>query len=191
MKVRDNEMPDEFVWAGIFSPESVLASFNINVETEFVVEFGCGTGNYTLPVARVVAGAVFAYDIDPEMVAAVCEKCTQEGIGNVVAEHRDLVAEGTGLPADFADVALLFNVLHQGEPAILINEAYRVLKPGGIAAVIHWKYDETTPIGPSIKMPPHPEQCIEWGKDAGFIFYLHERFDFRPNNYWLQFRKPL
>ncbi len=191
MKVSDSGMPDELVWTEIFSPESILASFNINRETEYVVEFGCGTGNFTLPTARLVAGAVFTYDIDPEMVATVCGKCALEGIRNVVAEQRDFVAEGTGLPADFVDAALLFNALHQEEPVILIDEAYRVLKPGGIAAVIHSQYDETIPPGAATKMHPRPEQCVMWGKDAGFIFYPHERFDFRPYNYWLLFRKPL
>ncbi|KIE43950.1 class I SAM-dependent methyltransferase [Geobacter anodireducens] len=191
MKVRDSGMPEESVWAGFFSPESILASFGLDGETKDVVEFGCGYGTFTLAAARLVGGAVFTFDIEPDMVATVCEKTSREGVWNVVAEQRDVVEEGTGLPDNFAETVLLFNILHHHEPVALMAEAFRVLRPGGRAAVIHWNYDETTPRGPSMDIRPRPEQCVEWGEEAGFFCFPQDRFDFRPYHYGLLLRKPL
>lgn len=93
------------------------------------------------------------------------------------------------LPDASVDVALLFNILHHDEPVTLLREAFRVLRPGGIAAVVHWNYDPTTPRGPALEIRPRPEQCIDWGREAGFIFEQNNRFDFKPYHYGLLFRK--
>ncbi len=37
---------------------------------------------------------------------------------------------------------------------------------------------------------PRPEQCIEWGKEAGFRFNERNRYDLPPYHYGLIFRKP-
>lgn len=47
-------------------------------------------------------------------------------------------------------------------------DAPDVLKPGGTAAVIHWRRDVDTPRGPSMHIRPSPEQCADWGRIAGF-----------------------
>ncbi|KAF0215392.1 MAG: type 11 [Geobacteraceae bacterium] len=191
MKVRDSGMPEESFWATFFEPENILAAFGIDKETEDVVEFGCGYGTFTLAAARLISGIVFALDIEPEMIGTVTEKCEREGIFNVLAEQRDFVEEGTGLPDCFADAVLLFNILHHEAPVALLREAFRVLRPGGTAAVIHWNHDPTTPRGPTLEIRPHPEECIAWGIEAGFAFFPHERFDLKPYHYGLTLRKPL
>jgi SAM-dependent methyltransferase len=89
------------------------------------------------------------------------------------------------------DAALLFNILHHEEPVALMKEALRVLKPNGILAVIHWNYDPTTPRGPAMEIRPKPEQCIAWGREAGFCFSEQDCYDLKPYHYGLLFRKPL
>jgi predicted methyltransferase len=71
-----------------------------------------------------------------------------------------------------------------------MEEAFRVLIPGGHLAVIHWNYDPATPRGPALEIRPRPEQCIEWGRKAGFTFDERERVDLKPHHYGLRFRKP-
>ena len=39
-----------------------------------VAEFGCGYGTFTIPAGPRSRGTVYAYDIDPEMVAATGER---------------------------------------------------------------------------------------------------------------------
>lgn len=131
-----------------------------------------------------------ALDIEPEMVDVVQQKCDEAGIANVQTVVRDFVVEGTGLAENSMDAALLFNILHHEEPVALMKEARRVLKPNGMLAVIHWKYDPTTPRGPAMEIRPRPEQCIEWGREAGFRFSERNRYDLPPYHYGLLFKKP-
>jgi SAM-dependent methyltransferase len=190
MKVRDSGMPEEERWSGFFRPEAILGVFGLDRGVETLVDFGCGYGTFTLAAAKLVSGTVHALDIEPEMIEIVRAKCRQEGLANVRTEVRDFVGSGSGLAESSADAALLFNILHHDDPVGLMSEAWRILRPGGRLAVIHWNYDHTTPRGPALEIRPRPEQCIEWGKAAGFTFAEEERFDLRPYHYGLLFRKP-
>ncbi len=191
MKVRDSGMPDEEMWTGFFDPAKVLAIFGLDRGVRDLVEFGCGYGTFTFAAAEITSGTVHALDIEPEMVDVVRQKCDQAGIHNVQATVRDFVAVGTGLADNSMDAALLFNILHHEEPVDLMKEALRVLKPNGMLAVIHWNYDSTTPRGPAMEIRPRPEQCIEWGREAGFRFNEQSRYDLPPYHYGLLFRKPI
>jgi ubiquinone/menaquinone biosynthesis C-methylase UbiE len=190
MKVRDSGMPEEEMWSGFFAPEKVLAVFGIDRGVQDLVEFGCGYGTFTMAAAAIASGTVYALDIEPEMVKVVQRKCNEASITNVRAILRDFVAQGTGLADNSMDAALLFNILHHDEPLALIKEALRVLKPNGVMAVMHWNYDLSTPRGPAMEIRPKPEQCIEWGKAAGFRFNEKYRYDLPPYHYGLLFRKP-
>ena len=191
MKVRDSGMPDEEMWSGFFDPAKVLAIFGLVRGVRDLVEFGCGYGTFTLAAAGVASGTVHALDIEAEMVDVVRQKCAEAGIHNVQATVRDFVAQGTGLADNSMDAALLFNILHHEEPVALMKEALRVLKPNGMLAVIHWNYDPATPRGPAMEIRPRPEQCIAWGREAGFSFSEQNRYDLPPYHYGLLFSKPV
>jgi len=191
MKVRDSGMPDEEMWSGFFDPAKVLAIFGLEGGVRDLVEFGCGYGTFTLAAAGIAAGTVYALDIEAEMVDVVRQKCAEAGIHNVQATVRDFVAQGTGLADNSMDAALLFNILHHEEPVALMKEALRVLKPNGMLAVIHWNYDPATPRGPAMEIRPRPEQCIAWGREAGFSFSEQNRYDLPPYHYGLLFSKPV
>ena len=190
MKVRDSGMPDEEMWSEFFDPAATLAIFGLDQGVHDLVEFGCGYGTFTLAAAGIASGTVHALDIEPDMVGVVSEKCREAGIANVQATVRDFVGQGTGLADNSMDAALLFNILHHEEPVALMKEALRVLKPNGMLAVIHWNYDPTTPRGPAMEIRPRPEQCIAWGREAGFSFNELNRYDLPPYHYGLLFRKP-
>ncbi len=190
MKVRDSGMPDEAMWDAFFSPEKTLVLLGLDAGTREVAEFGCGYGTFTLAAAALAGATVHAFDIEPEMIERVRERCLREGVDNVRLELRDFVADGTGLTDGSMDMALLFNILHHEEPAALLNEALRILRPGGIAAVIHWNHDPNTPRGPAMEIRPRPEQCIAWAEQAGFTFQSADRLDLKPYHYGLRFRKP-
>jgi SAM-dependent methyltransferase len=190
MKVRDSGMPDEEMWSGFFDPAKVLAVLGLDCSVQDLVEFGCGYGTFTLAAASIVAGTVHALDIEPEMVDLVRQRCVEADINNVRSTVRDFVIEGTGLDENSMDAALLFNILHHEEPIALMKEAHRIVKPNGMLAVIHWNYDPTTPRGPAMEIRPRPEQCIEWGREAGFSFNERNRYDLPPYHYGLLFKKP-
>lgn len=189
MKVRDSGMPDEDMWRDFFEPSRILATLGIDGKVRDLVEFGCGYGTFTIAAARIVSGTVHALDIEPDMVGIVERKCIEAGIKNVSLLLRDFVADGTGLADSSTDAALLFNILHHENPVDLGKEAFRILRPGGILAVIHWNYDPATPRGPAMEIRPQPEQCIRWGQEAGFSFN-GDQYDLPPYHYGLLFRRP-
>jgi SAM-dependent methyltransferase len=189
MKVRDSGMPDEAMWAQFFDARAILTALDFSTTDADVVDFGCGYGTFTLAAARLTSGTVYALDIDAEMIAATAAKAASFGLDNVRTIARDFVTEGTGLPNASADYAMLFNILHAEQPAELLREALRVLRPGGKAAVIHWIHDAATPRGPDLSIRPRPQQCRAWAKDTGFEV-VRPTIALPPHHYGLLGRKP-
>lgn len=180
-------MPAQDVWDGFFNPAGIVASMSLNEEVRDVAEFGCGYGTFTIPVARVIQGTVYAFDIEPEMIAATAGEAERAGLRNVNTIRRDFMAEGTGLDSGSMDYVMLFNILHIEHPETLLSEAWRILHVGGQLGIIHWNYDSTTPRGPSMDIRPKPEQCILWAEKAGFIKPKH--YDLQPHHYGMVMRK--
>ena len=168
MKVRESGMPDETMWERFFDPSGFLARLGLTAETSSVVDLGCGYGTFTIPAARLIQGLVHAFDIEPEMIRATGSKAESARLTNVELHLRDFVAEGTGLPDASVGYVMLFNILHAQEPGRLLREAYRILAPGGTAAVMHWISDRPTPRGPSLDIRPSPKDCWTWMTDEGF-----------------------
>ena len=101
-----------------------------------VLDFGCGSGYFTIAAARMVGdnGKVYALDIHPLAIEAVKKKVAKEGLPNVstILSDRD-----TGLPDERVDVVLLYRTFYlvkdkQG----LLDELHRVLKPDCILSVV-------------------------------------------------------
>lgn len=175
MKGRESGMPDENYWNAFYDADCIVAKLECTKEkNENIVEFGSGYGTFTFPAAKRTSGTVYAFDIESDLVDLVQQKARSQGLANVKAALRDFVAEGTGLPQASVDHAMVYNLLHIENPLALLVEAYRVLKPGGIVSIMHWKYDPTTPRGPSMGIRPRPEQCRTWAEQAGFMFVCHQ-----------------
>jgi SAM-dependent methyltransferase len=173
-------MPAVEQWESYFDVAEVLDSLGCRDISGHAVEFGCGYGTFTIPLARRTRGTVFALDIDLLMVAATAERTLEAGLKNIVVEQRDFVAQGCGVISGSASLVLLFNILHIEDPVGLLQEARRVLRPGGMVGVIHWMHDVCTPRGPPLDIRPTPEQCRSWGEQAGFRWVRDERLPGSP-----------
>ena len=181
MKIRDSGMPDKDMWEGFFSPAKILETLGFNQGVQDAVEFGCGYGTFTIPVAKMISGKLFAFDIEPKMIEATKKEAAKAGIKNLQIIARDFMADGTGLNSGDVDYAMLFNILHLEEPVSLLREANRIIKKGGRVGIIHWNYDPSTPRGPSMDIRPKPENCVRWAEEAGFV--KPKRFDLKPYHY--------
>jgi SAM-dependent methyltransferase len=190
MKTRESGMPNEDVWASFFRSELALDRLGLRDVWGDVVEFGCGYGTFTIPAARRITGCVYALDIEPEMISIVAAKTAMSRLANIRPLLRDFVNEGTGLPAGGMAYAMLFNVMHAEESQAMLAEALRVLAPGGLLGIMHWKYDETTPRGPSMEIRPRPEECRDAATAAGFRMLLPGIIDLPPYHYGMVLRKP-
>jgi len=168
VKIPESDMPAEAYWSSFFDPEQALRDLGCVPGVDPVVEFGCGYGTFTIEAAKLTMGKVFALDIDPEMIDYTSRKANRAGLGEIALCTRDFVERDTNLEDGSCGYAMLFNILHLEQPVELLKEAYRVLRPGGIVAIMHWNYDPATPRGPSMDIRPRPEQCLAWAQEAGF-----------------------
>jgi len=101
-----------------------------------VLDFGCGSGTYTVPAARLVGeeGRIYALDISTEALDRLEEKVRREGLKNITR----IVNEGRRIPLEdnSIDVMLLIDVLQEiDDKDDLFKEAYRILKPSGRVSV--------------------------------------------------------
>lgn len=175
MKGRESGMPEESYWQSFYDADCIVEKLECAKDKRAsIVEFGSGYGTFTFPAARRTSGSVHAFDIEPDLIALVQQRAREAGLVNVVGQVRDFVAQGTGLPDENADHAMVYNLLHLEDPVRLLREAYRVLKPGGVVSIIHWKCDPSTPRGPSMDIRPRPEQCQAWAEAAGFLFLRNQ-----------------
>jgi SAM-dependent methyltransferase len=98
------------------------------------LDFGCGAGRLTLPLAR-RAHKVVACDIAPTMLAHVRRNAASAGLSNIAFILSDAL---TGLPPESFDFVLSLLVL-QYVPAArgyaLIRTLLRLLAPGGVGAL--------------------------------------------------------
>ena len=118
MKARESGMPDKDYWSTFFAAEAAIDRlFGGGRADGDVVDFGCGYGTFTFPVARRTTGVVTALDIEPEMVALVRQNAADQGILNVRAYVRDFVADGTGLSVGSQSHAMIYNLLRSDIPS--------------------------------------------------------------------------
>jgi len=191
MKIRDSGMPGEEVWNSFFDPLKTLQQLGLTKKCNDLVEFGCGYGTFTIPAAQLISGCVYTFDIEPEMIAATKARVNETKLSNVVFDERDFVDKGTDLADGSCDYALLLNLLHGENPVVLLAEAHRNLRNGGLVGVMHWNYDASTPRGPQMHMRSKPEQIMNWSKEAGFELDGEGTIDFPPYHYGMVLLKPI
>jgi SAM-dependent methyltransferase len=139
-----------------------------------VLDVACGTGNLSLPAARVGA-TVTGVDIAPNLLEQARAKAEAEGL-NIKFDEGDAEA----LPyedASFDAVVTMYGAMFAPRPELVAAELKRVCKPGGIIAMANW-----TPAGfigqmfkastAYIPPPPGMTSPVLWGKDD----VVRERF---------------
>jgi ubiquinone/menaquinone biosynthesis C-methylase UbiE len=189
VKIYDSGMPEEKMWESFFNPPSILSKLQLTPECKDLVEFGCGYGTFIIPAARISKGNVFAIDIEQEMLDSTHKAASKLHLTNIKYILRDFVNDGTGLPDNSIDYAMVFNILHYEQPVNLLEEAFRVLRNGGTVGIIHWNYDSETPRGPEMSIRPKPEQCKQWAEQAGFEMTGDGIIDLPPYHYGMAVRK--
>ncbi|MDI6916517.1 MAG: class I SAM-dependent methyltransferase [Thermoplasmatales archaeon] len=106
-----------------------------------VVDFGCGTGHYTIPAAKVVGseGKVYAIDKDRVALEKLIRTAKSEGLKNI----EPIKTSGEiklNLEDESIDVVLLYDILHSYylgalKRKKLLKEVYRVSKTNALISV--------------------------------------------------------
>jgi SAM-dependent methyltransferase len=188
-RIRDSGMPERELWESFFDAGKILDALKAPKGHARAADFGCGYGAFSIAAAERTSGVVYAFDIDERMVEFTAARARSLGFANVTALTRDVVSAGTGLADESVGYAMLFNVLHAERPTELLREAFRILEPDGVLAVIHWVYDAATPRGPDLSIRPRPEQCASWCHEVGFDG-VSAPVMLEPYHYGLTARKP-
>jgi len=97
------------------------------------VDFGCGTGFYTIPIAKVVARTI-AVDISPRMLERTDSNARKSGV-TVELLRSDGVEIKLG--GESVDLIFLNHVFHEVvDKQRVLNEFLRILKPSGRLAIV-------------------------------------------------------
>jgi ubiquinone/menaquinone biosynthesis C-methylase UbiE len=164
------------------SPAATLIKIGLK-DGQVLCDIGAGSGIFTIPAARLTRGTVYAVEVSEAMLSVIGEKVKSEGLKNVEL----VLAEGTHYPIEShsADVALVVAVLHEiPEKAAFAEEVRRLLKPGGIVAVIEFHKRETL-MGPPFTLRLGQDETAAVFEDAGFR--RHDSFDLGDNLYCMVF----
>lgn len=112
-----------------FSPEQLLDMIPLK-ETDNILDFGAGTGYFSIPAAKRTKGNVYALDIDADMLDIINEKALKEKLTNIVPVQGSM--EALPLPDGSIDLILASLVLHEIQPlAPLLHQMKNVLKIEG------------------------------------------------------------
>jgi ubiquinone/menaquinone biosynthesis C-methylase UbiE len=139
-----------------------------------VADVGCGTGVYTIALAKEVgiAGQVYAVDVHREALHTLAGTLDKRGIVNVEMIWADAEKE---IPIDAysLDAVVLSNVLFQFEKidAALITVA-RLIKPEGYLLVVDWSSSHGG-LGPHADHVIKEEEAITVVQRHGFR--IHKR----------------
>ena len=126
------------LWRSIYSGRGIQRKwkqFNLIQEGQAFLDYGCGTGSFTIPAARIVGekGKVYALDCFPRQLEIVEEKSRKEGLANIETILSD---NGTGLPDECLDVVWMCDVFHEiKQRRAVLEELHRVLKARGTLAI--------------------------------------------------------
>jgi ubiquinone/menaquinone biosynthesis C-methylase UbiE len=120
-------------------PEKILVEIGLAPNMTFV-DLGCGDGYFALPAARIVGlnGKVIATDIDEGAIGRLRKQAAEEGLVQLSAEvsaaEKTIACEGC---ADFVFFGI--NLHDFDDPAQVIQNAKKMLRPSGLLVDLDWK----------------------------------------------------
>src|SRR3974390_2127719 len=88
MKAGESGMPEEAYWETLFNVPLILDELGVNNRLRDVVEFGCGYGTFTIPVAKRISGTVSTFDIDGAMVQRARKRAAAAAAYNILYARR-------------------------------------------------------------------------------------------------------
>jgi ubiquinone/menaquinone biosynthesis C-methylase UbiE len=143
---------------------------NLAVKPGMVVaDIGAGSGYHSALLSKMVGtGKVFAVDVEPEMIAYLNARITQEKLSRIVPVLS--TEQKVSLPENTIDMMLLVDVYHEFSfPYEMALSMRAALKPGGKLVLVEFRAeDPTVPIKTIHKMSE--AQAIKEFKAAGFAF---------------------
>jgi ubiquinone/menaquinone biosynthesis C-methylase UbiE len=146
-----------------------------------VADIGAGSGLFTRAMAREVApGAVYAVDINPDLLAHIEKTAGEAGLANI---EIVLASEDDPRLPEALDLIFICDTLHYiEEPEQYLRELHAHVRPGGRVAIIDFFRN-----WPPMSNRFDADRLESWMKLAGFA--LVEKHDFLADHYFLIFER--
>ena len=148
-------------------PEKILTDIGLEPDMTFV-DVGCGDGYFAIPASRIVGqeGKVIAVDLDEGSIMRLRQKAEEERLSHLSAEVR--AAEETVACEGCADFVFFGIDLHDfADPAQVIRNARRMLRPSGLLVDLDWK-PEPMSFGPPLEKRFSIGKAQQLIESAGF-----------------------
>ncbi len=141
--------PTQTMWEALGGEESWTS----------LIDIGAGTGFFSKEFLKFMPqGKVLALDIKDTMLEWMAENLKEVKEGRIIPCKMQEAA--TPLEDEVGDAAMMINLHHElHEPARMLQEVLRILRPGGKVLIVDWLPIET-PMGPPQKIRVTP-QAIE------------------------------
>lgn len=138
-----------------------------------VADVGCGTGYFTIPLAKLVKpnGRVLAIDISREMLERLKSKI--KGIPTVEPVFSE--EEKIPLPAESVDLVFTGTVFHEFEGDPTLKEIWRILKQEGTFVVVDWQ-KIASELGPPLEHRKSEEEVRRLVEPIGFSLEKSRKF---------------
>jgi ubiquinone/menaquinone biosynthesis C-methylase UbiE len=154
--------------------DPVLFLDNLPLDRNLVfLDVACGIGNYSLAVADVLGenSFIFAIDLWPDGISSLLKQISKKKIANIWATVGD-ISKRIPINNQSIDICLMATVLHdlvevQTQHGAL-KEITRVLKPGGLLAIIEFIKIEGPP-GPPMDIRLTAEEIASIVAPYGFV----------------------
>jgi len=129
---------DAFFKTGEDDLSALLAAistlFSRDVRLDSVLDFGCGAGRLTLPLAK-RAGHVVACDIAPTMLSHARQNADRAGLHNITFQLCEEVTASADASFDFVCSLLVFQYIPPSIGYALISALAKRLRRDGVAAI--------------------------------------------------------
>ena len=124
---RLQDIPPAYVWSKLNTPKA-----------DVLLEIGAGTAFFSVAfLQHVKPSTMYACDVSKVMLNWIHE--------NIVPNFPSVIpiqSEENSIPLEdeIADVVFTINLHHElDNPALILAEAFRILKPGGSVFIVDWK----------------------------------------------------
>ena len=154
-------------------PEYIMGKLNM-AKPEVLVDIGAGTAFFSIAfLERLNPSTIYACDYSDIMIGWM-----KKNVSPVYPDIIPVKNEESLVPLDdqIADLVYMITLHHELEnPSRMLEESYRILKPGGKFFIVDWKKKEMSE-GPPVKIRYVPEQVREQMINSGFsgIFIYDE-----------------
>ena len=146
-------------------PDYIQSKLDMD-KSEVLVEIGAGTAFFSIAfLQQFKPSVVYACDLNETMINWIK--------ANVTQKYRNIIPvknEENSVPLDdgIADLVFMITLHHElDNPSLILDESYRILKPGGEIFIVDWK-KEDMPQGPPVSIRCIPQQVKEQLIKSGF-----------------------